>query len=653
MAADSTTPEVTGLTLRSLLTGCALVVLISLGAPHSIWTFGSTEITWSFFPAGVGFLFLCLVLVNTLLKQHRPAWALNSAELMTVLAMSLVIIGIPVFLTGYFLAIPTTPYYFASAENQWGEFVIPHLPAWLLPSNEGLAMTWFFEGLPPGEPTPWATLFDAWAMPLFWWLSFIFTLFFVCFCIVVILRKQWVERERLAYPLMEVPQTLVTDATEGLPPILRNKVFWIGAAIPLFIVFWNIIGYFFHFFPTIEWNYPIQTLRGFPPINIRLYFPVIGFMYFANLNVSFSIWFFFLLTLVEEGLFNRFGLGVTDADKFVWGLPSTSWQCWGAFVTLVLWGLWVARDHIKDVFRKAWNTDLPIDDSREMMSYRASVVGLVIGTVYMLVWLNKAGMEWWVASSFLAFVLIAYLGITRLVIQTGIYYLTTPVVSQAMTMMSFGTSAISAPGLAALGLCYSFFGDVQSIFMTSAAHAAKLQSSLRIARRGFALAIGLAVVLSFAVSLTNLISMAYEQGASNFNSWIFRVSSGAGVMAFGDVMAKIKTPADFHAQKLGFFGIGAAAMSVLTFMQYRFPWWPLHPVGLAVSAIWMIRNQAVAIFIAWAAKSLIMRFGGIELYRKAAPFFIGLIVGYFLGVGISFIVDVVFFPGNGHAIMHG
>jgi hypothetical protein len=51
---------------------------------------------------------------------------------------------------------------------------------------------------------------------------------------------------------MEVPQTLVTDATEGLPPILRNKVFWIGAAIPLFIVFWNIIGYFFHFFPTIE-----------------------------------------------------------------------------------------------------------------------------------------------------------------------------------------------------------------------------------------------------------------------------------------------------------------------------------------------------------------------------------------------------------------
>ena len=62
-------------------------------------------------------------------------------------------------------------------------------------------------------------------MPLFWWLSFIFTLFFVCFCIMVILRKQWVERERLSYPLMAVPQILVTDADRGLPAILRSKLF--------------------------------------------------------------------------------------------------------------------------------------------------------------------------------------------------------------------------------------------------------------------------------------------------------------------------------------------------------------------------------------------------------------------------------------------
>ena len=34
--------------------------------------------------------------------------------------------------------------------------------------------------------------------------------------------------------------------------------------------------------------------------------------------------------MLEEGLFNRFGMGITDGDTFVLGqLPSTSWQSWG------------------------------------------------------------------------------------------------------------------------------------------------------------------------------------------------------------------------------------------------------------------------------------------------------------------------------------
>ena len=148
--------------------------------------------------------------------------------------------------------------------------------------------------------------------------------------------------------------------------------------------------------------------------------------------------------------------------------------------------------------------------------------------------------------------------------------------------------------------------------------------------------------------------MAHDQGASNFNSWFFRVSSGAGVRAFDDVMAKIKSPAEFHAQKLTFFAIGSAAMSALTFLQYRFTWWPLHPVGLAIASVWMIRNQAVAIFIAWAAKSLIMRFGGIELYPQGSALFPRFDPGALQCCGYFFYCRYdLFFPGNGHPILHG
>ncbi|MDE0963961.1 MAG: hypothetical protein OSB73_12580, partial [Candidatus Latescibacteria bacterium] len=242
---NAQTDTASGLTLRSLSLGLIQVLVVCLGAPYAIWVLGSSEITWSFFPIAVGFSFCCLILLNILLKTINPGWAIRPAEMITVVVMGLVTTGIPIFMMGFVMSIPTTPYYVASAENQWGTYVLPHLPAWLLPSNDGLAMTWFFEGLPIGEPTPWITLLDAWTMPMFWWLSFIWTLYFVCFCMVVILRKQWVERERLAYPLMEIPLALVADSDDPssrVPAILRNKVFWIGAAIPLFIVFWNIIG---------------------------------------------------------------------------------------------------------------------------------------------------------------------------------------------------------------------------------------------------------------------------------------------------------------------------------------------------------------------------------------------------------------------------
>ena len=654
----ATTPDAdaaSGLTWRSLILGLIQVLIVCPGACYAIWVLGSSEITWSFFPIGVGFPFLCFIFFNILLKSIKRSWALRPAELITIVVMGLVVTGIPIFMIGFVLSIPTTPHYFASAENQWDQYILPYLPEWLIPSNAGLAMTWFFEGLPLGEAVPWGTLFDAWVMPLFWWLSFVWTLYFVCFTLVVILRKQWIEKERLAFPLMEVPQSLVADADgpSRVPAIMRTGLFWIGVSIPLFIVLWNIIGFFYHFFPKIEWQYPVQIARGFPTVNFRLYFPVIGFIYFANLNVSFSIWFFYLVMLLEEGIFNRFGLGVTDADAFVWGLPSTSWQCWGAFVVMVLWGLWMARDHLKEVLRKAWNSRYPVDDSRELLPYRIAVGGFILGVVYMLAWLHQAGMSYPVAIFLLSCILIAYLGITRLVIQTGIYYLTTPIVGQAMTMMTLGTSAIGPHGLVGLALSYSFFSDVQSIFMPSAAHAAKLHDTMRMSRRGLCLAVGLALLVGFTASISYIIYMGYEQGASNFSSWFFRVSSGAGVRSFDDALAKIKTPVDIHVQKLTFFGSGAVAMAFLTFMQYRFPWWPIHPIGLAVAAVWMIRNQAVAIFIGWAAKSIIMRFGGIDLYRRATPFFIGLILGHFLGIGISFIVDMIFFPGNGHYVLHG
>jgi hypothetical protein len=49
---------------------------------------------------------------------------------------------------------------------------------------------------------------------------------------------------------------------------------------------------------------------------------------------------------------------------------------------------------------------------------------------------------------------------------------------------------------------------------------------------------------------------------------------------------------------------------------------------------------------------VVLRFGGVSLYRKSKPFWFGVIVGYLFGIGVSSVVDAVWFPDEGHFV-HG
>ena len=112
-------------------------------------------------------------------------------------------------------------------------------------------------------------------------------------------------------------------------------------------------------------------------------------------------------------------------------------------------------------------------------------------------------------------------------------------------------------------------------------------------------------------------------------------------------------PQSTHWGRMGCFGVGAAAMAVLTFLKYRFAWWPLHPVGLAVASVWTIRRSAFSLFLAWVAKVLILRLGGVRLYRRAAPFFLGLVLGCFTAIALSQLIDALWFCGRGHFVYNG
>jgi len=75
--------------------------------------------------------------------------------------------------------------------------------------------------------------------------------------------------------------------------------------------------------------------------------------------------------------------------------------------------------------------------------------------------------------------------------------------------------------------------------------------------------------------------------------------------------------------------MGGGALLVLALFVCRtwIPSFPLHPAGFVVASSWAMYMLWFSLFVGWSIKVPILRYGGINLYRKLLPFFLGLILG--------------------------
>ena len=95
-----------------------------------------------------------------------------------------------------------------------------------------------------------------------------------------------------------------------------------------------------------------------------------GFTYFVNLDVSFSIGFFTVLTMLQEYLFNRFGYKIPHHDVYTLGHPGIGRQSFGAMIVLLVSMLWITCGRLGAIWRKAIDNHSGVDDSDELMFYR-------------------------------------------------------------------------------------------------------------------------------------------------------------------------------------------------------------------------------------------------------------------------------------------
>jgi hypothetical protein len=283
-----------------------------------------------------------------------------------------------------------------------------------------------------------------------------------------------------------------------------------------------------------------------------------------------------------------------------------------------------------------------------MLSYRTCVLGLIISFVYALYWLNQLGMDMFSALLFLIAMGITYLGIARVVSETGVAYAQATVTPQAFVMDLRGTQALSGSTMSALVLSYALIDYMRGLFTPGLSHMARLSDQVRGNKRTLLICVVIGVFSGLAASVFLTLYLGHDYGAYNFPRFPF--FNGDPKAVYSSTLAQMRTPTPPDPDRYLFLGIGLGEMGLLTFLHYRFRWWPLHPIGLVLSASDNHKSMVLPVFIAWAAKAIIMKVGGVTLYRRTKPLFVGLLVGYTLGVVYSFIVDVIWFPGQGHSI---
>jgi len=92
----------------------------------------------------------------------------------------------------------------------------------------------------------------------------------------------------------------------------------------------------------------------------------------------------------------------------------------------------------------------------------------------------------------------------------------------------------------------------------------------------------------------------------------------------------VNNPTKIDGPRLQGVGVGFAVTALLIQMRQRFIWWPFHPIGYAVAGTFTMQWLWCATLIGWLIKLMLIRYGGMKSYRRAIPFFIGLILGDYI-----------------------
>ena len=622
------------MTFRAVALGMILMVV------NSFWVIMMENVRYSAHPTTVSLLFNCIFIlvvltgINGLVARARRRWALVQGELLLIYAMLTIDSCMSAHDAGQILVSHLTyPYSGATPSNGYAPLFWGVLPRWaLMPDIQAAQGYWL------GHDTLYTPAhLRAWLQPMLIWTGFVMVLLFVMQCVNVLIRKQWTDNERLTYPLVRLPLE-ITDAQPGGRgrsglPLTRNRLFWLGLVLAAGIDLTNSLNLYFPVIPPIltpgngqssldlgqfltekPWNAVGWTPASFYPF-------VIGLGMLMPTDFLFSSWFFYLTWKLQHVIVVA---NAWDANP---QMPYDKYQAFGAYMLFFASTISLSRNYFLQVVRRALGLSSEVDDSDEPLSYRWAFIGVGVGLALLIAFTTALGLSPWLGLLFFAIYLALALAITRMRAELG-----TPVHDLHFTGPNWmftdfaGPRSLGAHNLAALSTLFWFNRAYRSHpmpFQLEAFKMAEQSGARREMRRWFwvlILAGGFGMVCTFWAMLHTY----YIFGGHAKVAMVF------GREAWDNLAGYLKSPRQGDSNVAIAVGVGFLFALFLQAMRVQFAWWPFHPLAYAVSGSWEMNLLWMPLFVAWAVKSTLLRYGGMKMYQTSLPFFYGLILGQFI-----------------------
>ncbi|MBA4387471.1 MAG: hypothetical protein C0404_05780 [Verrucomicrobia bacterium] len=502
----------------------------------------------------------------------------------------------------------------------------------------------------PIRDIPWY----AWWKPLLVWGSIIALVMIGVISLSVIVHRQWAEKERIRYPIAELAGSLLKQDEHGIPGIFRNKIFWIGLLVPLFL---RIVNGLYLWFPgsiEIPLKIDLGALRvKFPDFmktpgasffaNLEFYPACIGFTYLLASEIGFSLGISNFLSVFIMFALISIGMDVSGG-QMTGGVMQ--WQNFGAFLAMAVMLAYVGRRYYWQTFRQAVTFRHQAETSPDSVwAFRAFLLSM-IGTVAIL---SFAGLDWPLALLAVFLTMLTYMVCARMNAECGTFFFAPAWMMPGVIVGLFGLTTLGPTMVIVLGLIMFVLSiDQFESLMPYSVNAIKITSDAECkpGRSGLVLAVTIVIVL--AIAIPGILWAEYnnrvETRRGTETAQIFdtaertitqlslsgRLDEVKSYTAW-QRLSHMKPDSDFiYAAAIGFFLLlGCSAL------RLRYTWWPLHPVLILSFASGPLAKFCSSFFLGWMIKVAVNKFAGAQKYTEMKPLMIGLIVGDLAG---SFLV---------------